>query len=505
MLPDKAHGFMTFGRELAPNRPADERTKNFNEFVRSLPPEDLKKQAYRCMNCGVPFCHSGCPLGNMIPDFNDYAKDDAWREALEILHSTNNFPEFTGRICPAPCESACVLGIIDPPVTIEMLEREIADRGWELGCIEPEPPRQRTGKRVAVVGSGPSGLAAAQQLNRAGHAVVVYERADAPGGLLTYGIPNFKLDKNLVFRRVKQLEDEGVIFRCNAEVGKNVPMEELNAFDAVLLAIGSTRPRTFEGMNVPGWDLNGIHPAMDFLTQQTRRVLGKVVDGPEILATGKKVVVIGGGDTGSDCVGTSIRQGCASILNIELFPKPPAQRAENNPWPQWDAVLRTSSSHQEAPGGDCREWSINTKSFENDGKGNVCAIHTVRVAWSAPDATGRRTMTEIPGSDMRIECDLVLLAMGFTQPEADIFVSGLGLEMEKNRFGAAIKASNFQTGRSNIFACGDARRGQSLVVWAIHEGREAARAIDLHLMGYTDLPSANGFLYEAVQPGVVEK
>ena len=502
MLPDKSRGFMTFTRELAPNLSPEERKKNFEEFINSLPAEALKQQAYRCMNCGIPFCHSGCPLGNMIPDFNDYAKDDAWREALEILHSTNNFPEFTGRICPAPCESACVLGINEPAVTIEMLEREIADRGWENGFIQPEPPLERTGKSVAIIGSGPSGLAAAQQLNRAGHQVVVYERSDAPGGLLTYGIPNFKLDKNLVFRRIRQLEDEGVEFRCNAEVGVNVPLEELKQYDAVLIAVGSTKPRTFEGMNVPGWDLKGIHPAMDFLTQQTKRVLGKTVEAPEILATGKKVVVIGGGDTGSDCVGTSIRQGCASILNIELFPKPPEKRAEQNPWPQWDFVLRTSSSHQEAAGGDCREWSINTKSFEDDGQGNVCAINAVRVAWSDPDATGRRTMSEIPGSEMRIECDLVLLAMGFTQPETDHFASGRGSELEKYRVGLAMKADDaYRTSQPGIFACGDARRGQSLVVWAIAEGREAARAIDLHLMGYTDLPASNGYLYESLKPG----
>ncbi len=506
MLSDKPRGFMTFSRELAPNLPTGERIQNFSEFIRSLPPEELKKQAYRCMNCGVPFCHSGCPLGNMIPDFNDFAKDDTWGEALEILHSTNNFPEFTGRVCPAPCESACVLGIISPPVTVEMLEREIADRGWESGLITPQAPARRTGKRVAIIGSGPSGLAAAQQLKRAGHDVVVYERSDMPGGLLTYGIPNFKLDKKLVFRRIRQLEEEGVEFRCNAEVGVNVPLNELDAYDAVLIAIGSTKPRTFEGMNVCGWDLKGIYPAMVFLTQQTRRVLNKPVAGPEILATGKKVVVIGGGDTGSDCVGTSIRQGCASVLNIELFPKPPAQRAENNPWPQWDAVLRTSSSHQEAPGGDCREWSIHTKAFEDDGKGNVCAIHAVRVAWSEPDAGGRRVMTEIPNSEMRIPCDLVLLAMGFTEPEANMFRDNFNISLEKNRFGLGIKTTgDYQTTCPKFFACGDARRGQSLVVWAIQEGREAARAIDLYLMGYSDLPSVNGFVYDAVRPGCITK
>lgn len=496
MLPDKSRGFMEFKRESLCYKPVEIRKHNYEEFADMLPPDALKRQAYRCMNCGVPFCHSGCPLGNMIPDFNDYAKDDVWREALEILHTTNNFPEFTGRICPAPCESACVLGINEPAVTIEILERAIADKGWELGLIQPQPPERRTGKSVAVVGSGPSGLAAAQQLNRAGHHVVVYERADMPGGLLTYGIPNFKLDKQIVLRRIKQLEEEGVTFHCNAEVGVNVPLDALTKFDAVLIAIGSTTPRLLQ---VPGHDLKGIYPAMDFLTQQTKRQLGKPIHGPEILATNKRVVVIGGGDTGSDCVGTSIRQGCASIVNIELFPKPPEKRVPTNPWPQWDFVLRTSTSHQEAPGGDCREWSINTKSFEDDGNGNVCALHAVRVNWSEPDATGRREMTEIPGSEMRIECDLVLLAMGFTHPETDAFVNGLGIELEKNRFGNAIKTNGqYQTSRSGIFACGDARRGQSLVVWAILEGREAARAIDLYLMGYTDLPAANEFIYHTV-------
>ena len=500
MLPDKPHGFMTFERQEADQRPCEERRKDFQEFYRSLSQELLQQQAYRCMNCGVPFCHSGCPLGNMIPDFNDNAKDERWREALELLHTTNNFPEFTGRICPAPCESACVLGIINPAVTIEMVEREIAEQGWARGYVQPEPPQQRTGKKVAVVGSGPSGLAAAQQLNRAGHNVVVYERSDEPGGLLTYGIPNFKLDKQVVFRRIEQMKAEGVEFRCNAEVGVNVPAAELKDYDAVLIAIGSTKPRTFEGMNVPGWDLKGIHPAMDFLTQQTKCVLGKPIEDAKILATGKKVVVIGGGDTGSDCVGTSIRQGCASILNIELFPKPPETRSASNPWPQYNFSLKTSSSHREAPAGDCREWCVNTKSFEDDGKGNICAINAVTVEWSEPDATGRRTMTEVPGTERRIECDLVLLAMGFTQPEATPFVEELGVELEKDRFGQAIKANaNFQTSQPNVFACGDARRGQSLVVWAIHEGREAARAVDLHLMGYTDLPSANAYGYETVK------
>lgn len=500
MLPDKSKGFMTFKRELAENRSPEERIRDFKEFVNSLPPEKLQQQAYRCMDCGVPFCHSGCPLGNQIPDFNDRVKDGDWAGALEILHSTNNFPEFTGRVCPAPCESSCVLGIIEPAVAIEMIEREIGDRGWAEGRIVPEPPEHRTGKRVAVIGSGPAGLAAAQQLNRAGHTVVVYERDDEPGGLLMYGIPNFKLDKEVVRRRVGQLREEGVDFRCDSEIGRNVPTSELDQYDAVLVAVGSTKPRTFEGMNIPGSELNGIHPAMDFLTQQTRRLLGKPIEGPEITATNKRVVVIGGGDTGSDCVGTAIRQGCKSVTNIELFPRPPANRAADNPWPQWDFILRTSSSHREAGGGDCREWSINTREFVDDGKGNVRALRAVRVDWSG-DASGRRVMSEVPDSEMRIECDLVLLAMGFTQPETDTFVSDMELELSKNRFGLGIKAGlNYATSRPNVFVAGDARRGQSLVVWAIHEGREAARAVDLHLMGYSDLPTINSFGYDTLRP-----
>lgn len=498
MLPNKAKGFMTFGRELAEDDPAGERVKHYKEFANSLPPESLRQQAYRCMNCGIPFCHSGCPLGNLIPDFNELVKDEDWEEALMVLHSTNNFPEFTGRVCPAPCETSCVLGITDPPVTIEMIEREIGDRGWSAGWIKPQIPAKRTGRKVAVVGSGPAGLAAAQQLNRAGHYVVVYERSDEPGGLLTYGIPAFKLDKGVVFRRVNQLREEGVEFRCNAEVGVNVPLSELDQYDAVLIAIGSTKARSFDGMNVPGSDLKGIHLAMDFLPQQTRRVLGKPVEEAAILATGKNVIVLGGGDTGSDCVGTSLRQGCKSLLNLELMPKPPVDRAEDNPWPQWSFVLRTSSSHKE--GGE-RRYSVLSKGFEDDGNGNVAALNTVKVAWSEPDETGRRKMIEVPGSEERLPCELVLLAMGFTQPEADPFISGYQLEYERNRFGQAIKAGeNYQTSTPRVFVAGDARRGQSLVVWAISEGREAAREIDLFLMGRTNLPARNSQGFEQTRP-----
>ena len=486
-LPDKSKGFMTFGRELAADNDPKQRTSHYKEFSNSLPPDKLKQQAYRCMNCGVPFCHSGCPLGNQIPDFNDLVKDEDWFGASENLHSTNNFPEFTGRVCPAPCESACVLGITDPPVAIEMIEREIGDRAWKEGWITPQVPAFRTGKKVAIVGSGPCGLAAAQQLNRAGHTVVVYERADEPGGLLLYGIPNFKLDKEVVRRRVKQIADEGVEFRCNAWVGKSVPASELDTYDAVLIAVGSTKPRTLAG--IPGAELKGIYPAMEFLPQQTKRVLSKKVEVEEILATDKHVIVIGGGDTGSDCVGTSLRQGCKSLKNIELFPKLPEQRRDNNPWPQYDFVFRTSSSHKE--GGD-RDWAVNTKSFEDDGKGNVAAINVIRVEF----VDGK--MQEIPGTEERWPADLVLLAMGFTQPETDTFVEELGLELEKNRFGQGIKANNFATSNPKIFAAGDARRGQSLVVWAIHEGREAARTIDLHLMGHSSLASSNNFGFDAI-------
>ncbi|MCH7713384.1 MAG: glutamate synthase subunit beta, partial [Chloroflexi bacterium] len=369
MLPSKDKGFMTFDRELASSDDVTERLRHYREFHNSLAPDKLQQQAYRCMNCGVPFCLSGCPLGNQIPDFNEYVKDEDWEGALINLHATNNFPEFTGRVCPAPCEASCVLGINETPVTIEMIEREISEKGWREGWIKPEPPEARSGKSAAIIGSGPCGLAAAQQLNRAGHTVVVYERDDEPGGLLMYGIPAFKLDKEVVFRRIRQLEEEGVEFRCNSEVGKNVPLSEMDQYGALLIAIGSTVGRRMPPA-VEGGGLGGIHLAMDFLTPQTRRVLGKSVEGADLLAADKNVIVIGGGDTGSDCVGTSLRQGCKSLVNLELLPQPPHERHPDNPWPQWSFILRTSSSHEE--GGE-RRYSVLTKRFEDDGNGNVAA------------------------------------------------------------------------------------------------------------------------------------
>ncbi len=489
MFPNKEHGFMAYDRKLPGHQPVQERIQHYDEFTKPFPDENVRKQAYRCMNCGVPFCHSGCPLGNIIPDFNDAVKDGDWQRALEILHSTNNFPEFTGRVCPAPCEASCVLGITDPPVAIELIEKNIAEHGWTEGRIVPRPPARETGKSVAVVGSGPAGLAAAQQLRRAGHRVTVFERSDSPGGLLTYGIPDFKLSKQVVRRRVDQLKAEGVEFQCNAWLGKNRSASELDAYDAVLLTIGSTKARK---LDVPGSELNGVEFAVDFLTQQNRRNAGKPVEGEEILATGKNVVVLGGGDTGSDCVGTSLRQGALQVHSLELLPKPPLERDNSMLWPMWPMILRTSTSHEE---GGQRSWSVLTKEFVDDGKGNVKQLRMVRLEWSEPDASGRRNFSEMPDSDIVLDCDLVLLALGFLHPEHDTVVSALGLELDAR---GNIKADpSFRTSREKYYAAGDARRGQSLVVWAIHEGREAARCIDQALMGQSALPSAYGHGYLA--------
>jgi glutamate synthase (NADPH/NADH) small chain len=485
-------GFMKHGRKHHSNEPPAERLKHYNEFLVVLSEEEVRTQGARCMDCGIPFCHTGCPLGNIIPDWNDLVYRGRWEEALARLHSTNNFPEFTGRVCPAPCESACVLGIHEDPVAIKEIEMTIADRGFDEGWIQPEPPSERTGKRVAVVGSGPAGLAAAQQLNRAGHSVTVFERADRPGGLLMYGIPDFKLAKDKVWRRVKQMEAEGVTFRCNANVGGNVPTSELkDNFDAILLCGGSTAPRD---LPIPGRQFKGVHFAMEFLPQQNKRNQGDSI--PEerggIFATGKDVIIIGGGDTGSDCTGTSNRHGARSVTQFELLPQPPdlgyfpraKDRPTNSPWPYWTMMLRTSTSHEE---GCDRHFSILTKEFKSDAAGNVSGLVTCTIEWYQEN--GQQKFREVPGTEREFPCQLVLLAMGFLGPEKKGPIADLGLELDPR--GNVKAGADYKTSVDGVFAAGDLRRGQSLVVWAIHEGREAARSVDKYLMGVTHLPSTH--------------
>ena len=484
-------GFMTYERTIAGKEPAQERLKHFNEFLTILPTEELVRQGARCMDCGVPFCHTGCPLGNIIPDFNDLVYRNQWHEASQRLHATNNFPEFTGRVCPAPCEAACVLGINEDPVAIKQIEMAIADRAFDEGWVVAEPPADRSGKRVAVVGSGPAGLAAAQQLNRAGHLVTVFERSDRPGGLMMYGIPDFKLEKWRVWRRIRQMEEEGIEFRCGVNVGKDIPAESLTVeYDAVVLSGGATLGRD---LPIPGRDLKGVHFAMDFLPQQNKRNAGDAVNG-QIVASGKHVIVIGGGDTGSDCDGTSNRQGAASLTQFELLPKPPdvgsyprrIERPSHTPWPQWPIILRTSSSHEEGCG---REWGILTKEFLGDEHGHLRALRSVRIEWYTDAANGQQKFRELPDSEQEWPCQLALLAMGFVGPEKQGLVADLGLELDPR--GNVKAGSDYKTSRDGVFAAGDMRRGQSLVVWAIHEGREAARCVDLWLMGQTNLPSVS--------------
>jgi glutamate synthase (NADPH) small chain len=490
----KPTGFIEYLREVASEITPSDRICNWDEFHLPMSEDKLRTQGARCMDCGIPFCHtgtlisgmaSGCPINNLIPEWNDLVYRGLWQEALERLHKTNNFPEFTGRVCPAPCEGSCVLGIHNPPVTIKNIECSIVDKGWNEGWIVPHPPTKRTGKTVAVIGSGPAGLAAAAQLNTAGHWVTVFERADRPGGLLMYGIPNMKLDKEeVVLRRLKLLENEGVKFVCNTEVGKDLTVKQLlNDFDSVVLCTGATKPRD---LSIAGREFKGIHFAMDFLTANTKAVL----DGTQtpISAAGKDVVIIGGGDTGTDCVGTSVRHGCRSLTQLEIMPKPPLERATNNPWPEWPKVYKMDYGQEEAAavfGDDPRGYLTTATQFEGDEQGQVKAIHTVQVQWERNEK-GQFIPQHVPGTERVIPAQLVLLAMGFLGPEQPL-LDALGVERDAR---SNVKADHgqFTTSLPGVFAAGDCRRGQSLIVWAINEGRGAARECDRYLMGHTNLP-----------------
>jgi len=479
----KVTGFLEQKRVPTPLRPVEERLRDWHEVQDNFTPEQAGKQASRCMDCGIPFCNSGCPLGNVIPDWNDLVYHDKWEDALGRLHSTNNFPEWTGLLCPAPCEAACVLGINDDAVTIKQIEWEIARRGWNEGWIQPIKPERRTGRSVAIVGSGPAGLAAAQQLNRAGHTVTVFEKSDRIGGLLRYGIPEFKLEKRLIDPRIEQMRQEGVSFQTGVHVGVDLGAADLRrSFDAVLLCCGAEQPRD---LPIEGRDLAGIHFAMEFLSQQNHRDAGDPIDPAEqILATGKHVVILGGGDTGSDCVGTSHRQQAASVTSIELLERPPDRRSPSTPWPMWPLMFRTSSSHDE---GGVREFGMLTRRFLGSG-GRVTELETVGVRFQGSDASGRPRMEEIPGTERRIPADLVLLAMGFVSPIHTGLLGELGVRHDA-RGNVAADLRGFATSEPGVFAAGDCRRGQSLVVWALWEGREAARAVDQYLCGASWLQS----------------
>ena len=473
----KPTGFLEFTRELPSKRPVAERKNDYKEFVSLYKDTQLNQQAARCMNCGIPFCHHGCPLGNVIPEFNDAVYRQNWQDAYDILSSTNNFPEFTGRICPAPCESSCVLGINQPPVAIEEIEKHIIEIAFEKGLVKAKKPAVRTGKKVAVIGSGPAGMAAADQLNAAGHTVTVFERDDEPGGLLRYGIPDFKLEKWVVARRIKLMEEEGITFKCNANVGVNISINDLlREFHAIVLAGGSTIPRD---LPVPGRELKGIHFAMDFLKQQNKRVSDLPIQEEPLLATGKNVVVIGGGDTGSDCVGTSNRHKARSITQFELLPKPPETRTAHMPWPTYPMTLKTSSSHEE---GADRHWAVATKEFIGDEKGHLKALKLVTLEWKLTDDGRAASFIEVPGSEREIPCELALFAMGFVHPQHAGLLQELGVELDE-RGNVKAPEKTYQTNIAKVFTAGDMRRGQSLVVWAISEGRECARKVDEYLMG----------------------
>ena len=490
----KPTGFLEFARELPLDRSAIARINDWNEFHEHMDEPKLKQQGARCMDCGIPFCHtgtlisgmaSGCPINNLIPEWNDLIYRGLWKEALDRLHKTNNFPEFTGRVCPAPCEGSCVLGMNNPPVTIKNIEVSIIDKGWDEGWVTPEPPKSRTGKKVAVVGSGPAGLSAAAQLNKAGHWVTVFERADRPGGLLMYGIPNMKLDKNqVVLRRIGLLEREGVTFRCNTEIGKDITAQELTTdFDAVVLCTGATKPRD---LPIDGRNSKGVHFAMEFLHSNTKALL----DGtePPITAKGKNVVIIGGGDTGTDCVGTSMRHGCTTVTQVEILPKPPLERAKDNPWPEWPKTYKMDYGQEEAAakfGADPRVYVTTAKKFDTDANGNVSAVHLVEIKWEKNDK-GQFIPVDVPGTERVLPCELVLLAMGFLGPEQPL-LEALNIERDP-RSNAKAEHEKYTTNIPKVFAAGDCRRGQSLVVWAFNEGRGAARECDKFLMGATDLP-----------------
>jgi glutamate synthase (NADPH/NADH) small chain len=480
----KITGFLEIERQDRPYEKPEERIYNYREFVHNLPAPQVSQQAARCMDCGIPFCHQGCPVNNLIPDWNNLVYRDQWRTASETLHSTNNFPEFTGRICPAPCEASCTLNIIDNPVTIKTIECQIVDRAWEEGWVQPVMAPKKTGKTVAVVGSGPAGMAAAQQLARAGHSVTLFEKSDRIGGLLRYGIPDFKMEKHHIDRRMRQMEAEGVVFRTSVEVGVTVSMDMLLAdYDAVVLSGGAEAPRD---LPIPGRELDGIHFAMDFLTQQNKRVAGdseaKAAPNGTLSAKGKHVVVIGGGDTGSDCIGTSNRHGAASVTQFEIMPQPPIKENKMLVWPDWPLKLRTSSSQQE---GCERDWSVQTKRALGE-NGKITALECVRVDWQLGDG-GQMKLMEVPGSEFTLKADLVLLAMGFVGPRKQGLVEQAGVELDA-RGNVKAPLTNYQTSKTKIFSCGDMRRGQSLVVWAIREGRQCARGVDEFLMGSSELP-----------------
>ena len=489
-------GFMQHDRELEPDRSPEERINDWKEFHRHLPEDKLKTQGSRCMDCGIPFCQtgdmlegltSGCPINNLIPEWNDLVFKGLWREALDCLHKTNNFPEFTGRVCPAPCEGSCVLGINEPAVTIKSIECTIIDKGFEEGWVVPEPPKVRTGKEVAVVGSGPAGLACAAQLNKAGHSVTVFERDDRIGGLLMYGIPNPHLDKTIVDRRVNLLKDEGIKFVTSTEIGKDYPSQKLvDDFEAVVICTGATRPRD---LPIEGRELKGIHFAMDFLRANTKSLLdSNLEDGNYISAKDQNVIVLGGGDTGTDCVATSMRHGCKSLLQFEILPTPPMERAPDNPWPQWPKVYSLSYGQEEAMaifGEDPRKYQVLTTKFVGDEDGNIKELHTVKIEWQNGD-NGRPSFKEVPGSEEIWPADRVFLALGFLGPE-DTVLDQLNIERD-DRTNAKAEYGKYQTSIEGVFAAGDARRGQSLIVWAINEGREAARECDRYLMGTTNLP-----------------